>query len=115
MTLKAVVIFSSPLTDMFTATFVLLAYVALFVGVVVCAVICVLKGKSWMAVAGCALAVPTFGAGVLVLAIGAVRVAKPGSRWALRRYVNDPFKRKLAEVRFPKEALRQSMVAEASN
>jgi hypothetical protein len=115
MILKAVVIFSSPLTDLFTSGSVLLAYVALFVAVVVFTVICVLKGKTWMAVAGWALTVLTFGSGVLVLAIGAVRVAKPGSRWALRRYANVPFKQKLAEVRFPKEALRQSMVAEASN
>jgi hypothetical protein len=29
--------------------------------------------------------------GVAVLVVGAVRSAKPGSRWALGRYANDPF------------------------
>jgi hypothetical protein len=48
-----------------------------------------------------------------MLAIGAIRVAKPGSRWALRRYANDPFKQKLAAGRFPKEAIVQSFMAQA--
>jgi hypothetical protein len=92
---------------------IFLAYVGLFVGVVVCTVICVLKGKVWMAVGGLALAGPTFGCGAIMLAIGAIRVAKPGSRWALRRYADDPFKQKLAAGRFPKEAIVQSFMAQA--
>jgi hypothetical protein len=99
--------------SLFSATFIFLAYIALFVAAIACVVVCVLKGKVWMAVAGCALAVPTFGCGVVMLAIGAIRVAKPGSRWALRRYPDDSFKQKLAAGRFPKEALVQHVMARA--
>jgi hypothetical protein len=51
-----------------------LAYVA---GLLACAVICWLKGKPWLAVLG------LISSGIFVL-LGAIRLAKPGSHWALK-------------------------------
>jgi hypothetical protein len=48
------------------------------------------------------------GLGAVLLVVGAVRIAKPDSRWAVRRYAGNPFKQQLAKLRFPKEALRQA-------
>jgi hypothetical protein len=62
---------------------------------IACTVICVQKGKTWIAVCGWALTLLAFIPGVAVLVVEAVRSA-PGSRWALRRYADDPFKQQLA-------------------
>jgi hypothetical protein len=54
-------------------------------------VICLLKGKTWMGVIGVYI-------GVVALA-GAIRVARPGSRWARRRYPDGSKKLAKATVR----------------
>ena len=73
-----------------------LGALALLAGMIACTVICVQKGKTWIAVCGWVLTLLAFIPGVAVLVVGAVRIAKPGSRWALRRYADDPFKQQLA-------------------
>ncbi len=59
------------------------------------AVICFLKGKLWTGVFGCFVPV--------VAAVGALRLARPGSPWA-RRYRDNPGKRERAERRDQREA-----------
>ena len=84
----------------------LLAYLTGFIAI---AVIAIQKGKIWMAVSGLLLVPIAFSSLFLlplaVLAPAAVRIAKPNSRWARRYYANDPSKQKLAEARFPRQAL----------
>jgi hypothetical protein len=87
----------------------LLAYLTGFVAI---AVIAIQKGKIWMAICGLLLVPIAFTSLFLlplaVLVPAAVRIAKPNSRWALRYYSNVPSKQKLAEARFPRQALKQS-------
>lgn len=71
------------------ATLILLAYV---VGLIVCTVICVQKGKGTMALVGWLLCSP-------VVYVGAIRLAKPWSSWAYR-YGREPWKMEEAERRF---------------
>ena len=87
----------------------LLAYLTGFIAI---AVIAIQKGKIWMGVSGLLLVPIAFSSLFLlplaVLVPAAVRIAKPNSRWARRYYSKDPSKQKLAEARFPKQALKQS-------
>jgi hypothetical protein len=69
-----------------------LAYVA-FIAV------CLLKGKTFTALAG--VVVP------VVLPIGAVRLARPGSPWALIRYRGNPAKQQRAAARFRPSAAHE--------
>jgi hypothetical protein len=86
-----------------------LAYLAGFVAI---AVIAIQKGKIWMAACGLLLVPIAFSSLFLlplaVLVPAAVRIAKPNSRWARRYYAKEPSKQKLAEARFPRQALKQS-------
>lgn len=71
-----------------------IALVALIVCLdITCLVITILKGKYWFAAIGILLHPLWY--------IGAVRLAKPGSRWA-RRYDED--KRRASIARFPADA-----------
>lgn len=81
-----------------------LAFLVVVAGLIVSTVIAVQKGKIWMAVCGWLLAVPLGGLGLVLVVIAAIRIAKPGSRWALRRYADDPDRQTLAQVRFPKSS-----------
>jgi hypothetical protein len=62
-------------------------------------VICVQKGKPWYAALG-------FLCGWFSL-IGACRIAKPGSSWFYKRYVErgEAWKVEMGRVRFPQEAI----------
>jgi hypothetical protein len=77
-----------------------LAYVALIA-------VCLVKGKPFAALAG--VLVP------IILPIGAVRLARPGSPWAMIRYGRDTRKHQRAVARFrstaPHEKLRQRVLA----
>lgn len=78
---------------------VILGVLALLAGMIACTVICVQKGKTWIAVCGWVLTLLAVVPGVVVLVAGAARIAKPGSRWALRQYADDPVKQQLAQMR----------------
>jgi hypothetical protein len=77
-----------------------LAYIALIA-------VCLLKGKTFTALAG--VFVP------MVLPIGAVRLARPGSPWAVLRYGRSPAKQQRAWARYrptsPHERARQRVLA----
>jgi hypothetical protein len=77
-----------------------LAYIALIA-------VCLLKGKMFTALAG--VLVP------VVLPIGAVRLARPGSPWAVIRYGGNPAKQQRAWARYrptsPHERARQRVLA----
>jgi hypothetical protein len=84
----------------------LLFYLAAFVVNVVCAAICFEKGKTWTAVLGFFLFGPA-------LYVGAIRLAKPNSKWACK-YEGHPWKMKMSLDRFPKERMIiESMTEEA--
>ncbi|MFP3712671.1 hypothetical protein [Puerhibacterium sp. TATVAM-FAB25] len=68
------------------------AYAASVVVHLVCAVVCFLKGKVATGMVG--IVVP------VVAAVGAVRLAKPSSWWARRRYAARPRRRARAQERF---------------
>jgi hypothetical protein len=69
-----------------------LAYVALIA-------VCLLKGKTFTALAGVIMPV--------VLPIGAVRLARPGSPWAVIRYRRNPDKQQRAAARFRPSAAHE--------
>lgn len=77
-----------------------LAYIALVA-------VCLFKGKTFTALAG--VFVP------FVLPIGAVRLARPGSPWAVSRYGRNPKKQQRAAARYrptaPHEKARQRVLA----
>ena len=68
------------------------AYALSVVAHMACAVVCFLKGKVATGMVG--IVVP------VVAAVGAVRLAKPSSSWARRRYADRPRRRARAEARF---------------
>jgi hypothetical protein len=78
----------------------LLAYVALIAT-------CLLKGKTFTALAGIFLP--------FLLPVGAVRLARPGSPWALVHYRRNPTKQRRSAARFrpaaPHEKIRQRVLA----
>jgi hypothetical protein len=68
------------------------AYAVSVVMHLACAFVCFLKGKVATGMIG--IVVP------VVAAVGAVRLAKPGSPWARRRYAGRPRRRARSEARF---------------
>ena len=67
-------------------------------GLVWCTVIGAQKGKGTMMVCGWLFFTP-------LLVIGAIRIAKPNSKWAREKYTFDPMKSEMSKMRFPKEWL----------
>ena len=66
-------------------------------------VVCFQKGKPWMGLCGLPIG--------LLAYIGAIRIAKPDSKWARERYANDrdPLKLAIARRRFPEAAIREKL------
>ena len=69
--------------------------------------VCFRKGKPWMGLCGLLIGLFAY--------IGAIRIAKPDSKWARERYANDrdPLKLAIARRRFPEAAIREQLALES--
>jgi hypothetical protein len=74
-----------------------------------CCVICFEKGKPWFGALGFFVAGP-------FAWIGAIRLAKPGSRWYRRRYEHEPWKQEESRRRFdtPPARIREKVAERQS-
>jgi len=74
-------------------------FLLLYLGSLIwCTVIGVQKGKGAMMLVGWLIFSP-------LIVIGAIRIAKPNSKWAREKYTFDTVKQEISKMRFPKEWL----------